>query len=406
MGLDRRILPVLLGNILEAYDFCLYGLLAVYFSKIFFPESSNSLFFSFVLFSIAYIARPLGSILWGHIADKYGRKPVLMSTLSLMAIPAIGMAVMPSYESIGIAASVIVIILRFMQGVAFGGEFPTAIVNTYELSPANKKGFYSSFSYTTFVVGYLVALLLMAFLTAFLSIEAMTHYGWRVLFGLSIVFIIVLGYIRYKLTETLEIKNRSKAPFIEAMKTDYKNIIKIVLYMAAPNALFFNFLFHNHILLSSSNSAEGLLFQSALILFAIIMIPLMGFISDRINQFNLLKISYFSVCVFAIPLYMLFISGNLLLMFLAYFVFGIFVCISIATFPVVIVSQANPACRVSTVGIGHSLAVIFGSFIPAINESVKILTQSDIAPAFVIVVSCFLSLILLFILKQKGEEIL
>lgn len=405
MGLDRRILPVIFGNILEAYDFCLYGLLAVYFSKVFFPESSNSLFFSFLLFSIAYIARPLGSILWGHIADKYGRKPVLMSTLSLMAIPAIGMAIMPSYQTIGIAASTIVILLRFMQGVAFGGEFPTAIVNTYELAPRDKKGLYSSFSYTTFVVGYLVALLLMAVLNACLSVEAMTYYGWRILFGLSIIFIVVLGYIRYSLTETLEVKRKSNAPFIKAMQKDHKNIIKIVLYMAAPNALFFNFLFHNHILLSSANSAEGLIFQSLLVLFAIIMMPTMGYISDKINQFTLLKFSYLFVFIFAIPLYMMFISGSLPLMFLAYFIFGIFVCISVATFPVVIISQANLSCRVSTIGIGHSLAVIFGSFIPAINESVKTLTQSAMAPAFVIAASCLLSLILLFTFKQQKGDI-
>lgn len=244
-----KVLPLILGNALEIYDFTLYGLLSVYFSKVFFPESEHALFFSFVLFSLAYVTRPVGSILWGHIADKYGRKPVLMSTLALMAIPAIGMAFVPSYATIGIAASIIVMFLRFIQGIAFGGEFPTIIVTLYELAPENRKGFYGSFADGGGNIGYLIGLLLVAFLNASLSPETMTYYGWRFLFGLSIIFIFVLGYIRYKLTETLKINKKPKTPLLITIKKDYLNIVKIILYMSAPSVLFFNFVFHNHLIL-------------------------------------------------------------------------------------------------------------------------------------------------------------
>ena len=116
--LDRRIIPIVLGESLEAYDFFLYGLLSVFIAKTFFPQHGTelTLTYSFTLFSVAYIARPLGSIIWGHIADQYGRKKVLIGTLSLMAVPAVGMALMPSYDSIGFTATVAVVFFSRTNG--------------------------------------------------------------------------------------------------------------------------------------------------------------------------------------------------------------------------------------------------------------------------------------------------
>ena len=99
--MKKNILPIIMGNMLEAYDFCLYGLLAVVFAKLFFPANYNyALTFSFLLFTIAYISRPFGSLLWGSLADRYGRKPILMATLAVMGISAVGMAIVPKYSSI------------------------------------------------------------------------------------------------------------------------------------------------------------------------------------------------------------------------------------------------------------------------------------------------------------------
>ena len=174
--------------------------------------------------------------------------------------------------------------------------------------------------------------------------------------------------------------------------------------MSAPVVLFFNFLFHNHILLSSHENSWGLLVQACLVLFSVIMLPIMGYVSDKLDRFKLLKLTYFLLAIFTIPLYFLFTSGHLLLMFFSYFVFGVFVCISVATFPAIIVYQSSSLCRVSTVGISHSLSVVFGSFIPSINELFKNITNTEIAPAFVIMICCVLSFFMLFKLsnEQKG----
>ena len=404
MGLDRRILPVLLGNILEAYDFFLYGLLAVYFSKIFFPESSNSLFFSFVLFSIAYIARPLGSILWGHIADNYGRKPVLLGTMSLMAIPALGMAVIPPYESIGIIASILVVILRFLQGVAFGGESPTVMVTIYELAPTNKKAFFTSFIHPSSFLGYLIGIFIILILNTFLSEEAMQSFGWRIMFGLSLIFIALLSYMRLNLVETHATKNQYHASISQIIKHDAVAILKVFLYLSCSATLLYNLLFHNYLIIWASDfGIQALVLQACIVSFICLFMPCVGYVSDKINKLKLLKITYICVIPIAPILYMLFITKDLFYMTIGYIIFAVLTCFAAAFSPAIIVPQASKKCRVSTVGLGVSFSVIFGSFIPAINELLKKTTHIDTSPAYLISACALISLITLYLLKNKEE---
>lgn len=404
MGIDRRLFPVLLGNILEAYDFLLYGLLAVYFSKIFFPESNNSLFFSFLLFSIAYIARPLGSILWGHIADKYGRKPVLMGTLSLMAVPAVGMAIMPSYESIGITASIIVILLRLMQGVAFGGESATVMVSIYEIAPKDKRGFFTSFIHPSCFFGYFIGITLVILLTSLLGQKNFAIFGWRIMFGLSLIFIGVLSYMRLKLIETSTVATQSTLPVSIVLKHDLQAIIKIFLYLSGSAILLYNLLFHNYLIIWAKDfGTQSLILQASVVAFIVILMPCIGFLSDKINKIRLLKITYIIVFFLAPLLYVMFLTKNLLFMAIGYTIFAILTCMAAAFSPAIIVPQASKKCRVSTVGLGVSFSVIFGSFIPAINELLKKITYIDISPSFLISACALISLITLYKLKNKEE---
>ena len=400
----KNIMPVLLGNILEAYDFCLYGLLAPIFAKIFFPDTfQHSLAAAFLLFSIAYISRPFGSILWGHIADKYGRKPVLMGTLTMMAIPAIGMACMPSYESIGAIACFVVIFLRLLQGISFGGEFPTIMVTLYELAPKNRKGLFGSFSDGFAIIGYLIGLSLVIILNSVLSDLQMQAWGWRLMFGVSIIFIALVGYIRFNLLETIPSIKKENFPILLAIKKNWQSIVKITLYMFAPACLFFNFIFYTYLLIQTKtplSDFQVFIIQALIIIYSIILIPLMGYFSDRIGRFKLVKFSFVSLIILCIPIYLLFLTGNIYLVILAYLVFGLFVAISIGTFVAIIVDQAAENCRVTTVGLSHSIAVVFGSFTPVINEYLIYTLNTNIAPALYIIFCVIISLLCLFKMKN------
>jgi len=398
----KKVLPVLLGNTLEAYDLCLYGLLAVYFSRVFFPQSNNSLTLAFLLFSIAYLARPIGSLLWGYIADKYGRKPVLIGTLSLMAIPAIGMAVMPSYETIGTTASLTVIFLRFLQGIAFGGEFPTIMVTLYELASAKKRGLYGSCAPGFFVLGYLIAMLMIMILTNCLSENQMLSFGWRIPCGLSIIFIAIIFYIRFNLTETIKVKNNN--PISDAFRENWRSMLKIALYLLCQTCMFYNIMFYTPILLKKSgilaDSVISILqFFCALII--VILAPLMGYISDSFGRHKMSKCIFVFLIVFAWPLYTLILSTQLIMIVFGIMFFSVILSVIVGSFPSVIVGESYSKCRVSIVGIGYTLVTLLGSFTPVINEQLISYSENKMSPVIYMIICAIVSLITIYQIKDR-----
>ena len=402
----KRVLPVLFGNCLETYDFCLYGLLAVYFSKVFFPQNSNyALAFSFSIFSVAYIARPIGSILWGHIADKYGRKKVMIGTLSLMVVPAVGMACMPSYEAIGATATVLVVLCRFLQGIAFGGESSTVIVSLYELAPNGRKGLYGSLYDPGSSIGYLVAMIFIIILSDVVGEDIIYDYGWRFLFGISLIFIFILGYFRKQLIETSKIQYRSSLPFVSSIKNDWKAIVKIVLYLSGSTAMFYSLFFHNYLIIYAQKFGIKTMFaQVVIVLTTIFMMPFFGYMSDKVNRIKLLKLSYPLIIIMIYPLYYLFLTENIVLMISGYFVFALLTSVVCATFPAVIVPQVSKECRVTSIGVAFSLSVIAGSFLPATNEFIKYTTGNNFAPVIVIIVCSLISFVMLFTFDRKNYK--
>ena len=400
----KNIMPVLLGNMLESYDFALYGLLVPVFAKIFFPETfQHSLAPAFLLFSIAYISRPLGSILWGHIADKYGRKPVLMGTLTMMAIPAVLMACIPSYESVGIIVCFVVVFLRLLQGISFGGEFPTIMVSLYELAPKNRKGLFGSLADGFGLIGYLIGLSIVIILSNVLSDLQMHAWGWRLMFGVSIIFIALVGYIRLNLLETIPKTEKQSFPILLAIRENWQSMIKIILYMLTPVCLFFNLIFYTYLLIQTKTPLSYFqvsIIQISIVIYSIILIPLMGYFSDKIGRFKLVKFSFVLLIIFCIPIYLLFLTGNLYLVILAYLVFGLFAAIFIGTFVAIIVDQAAENCRVTTIGLSHSITVILGSFTPAINEYLIYILNTNIAPALYIIFCAIISFVCLAKMKN------
>lgn len=405
-GQFKKVLPVLLGNTLEAYDFCLYGLLVLYFSKVFFPQSEFSVTLAFLLFSVAYLARPIGSVVWGHIADKYGRKPVMISTLTLMIIPAIGMAIVPSYDSIGTAASVIVISLRFLQGLAFGGEFPTILVTLYELAPSNKKGIYGSFAPSFFILGYLIAMMFILILTNLLSEYQMLNWGWRIPLVVSVVFIFVISYIRFNLIETIPNKVKSKSPVIEAFRYNSRSIIKISLYMLCEACLFYNVMFYNHTVLKTREiftDAQVFMLQITCGLIIVILLPIIGYFSDIFGRQKLSKYTCISLIICSIFLYRIILGNNIFMIITGFIVFAILLAFVLAVFPAIITDAANKNCRVSIVGIGYTIITLIGSFTPILNQQLIYFTHSIYSPSLYIIICSFITLITLYSLKDRQK---
>jgi MFS family permease len=219
--LDRKaVAAVALGNALEFYDFTIFAFFAVSIGQAFFPakDATDSLLSSLALFGLGYIMRPIGSIVIGAFADRAGRKPAMLLTISLMAIGMLMIALTPSYATIGIWAQVIVIFGRLIQGLALGGEVGPSTSYLLEAAPASQRGFITSWQIASQGCAALCSGLIATALSHMIGDQAMSDWGWRLMFllGLSVV---PLGLIiRSHLPETAGLQKSTKtAPSIFAV---------------------------------------------------------------------------------------------------------------------------------------------------------------------------------------------
>lgn len=196
-----------MGSIIEFYDFLIYGpAAALVFPQVFFPElgTGAGTLASFGTFAVAFVSRPLGAILFGHFGDRLGRKKTLVSTLLIMGFATVTIGLLPSASVIGLAAPIILVLLRFLQGFAVGGEWAGAALLAAEYAPPKRRGLYAAFPQLGPSIGF--ALASMTFLIINLTLgdasDAFLSYGWRIPFILSAVLVIVGLYIRLKIEET------------------------------------------------------------------------------------------------------------------------------------------------------------------------------------------------------------
>jgi MFS family permease len=194
------------GNALEFYDFLTYAFFAVYIGRTFFPASDpfTSLLLSVAVFGVGFISRPLGSIVIGAYADRVGRKPAMVVTILLITVGTLGLALTPSYEAIGIAAPILVVICRLVQGFALGGEVGPATAFLAEIAPPKRRGFYVSWQLASQGIAALVAGAIGMTMSLILTSEQLAAWGWRVPFFLCLLLVPIGIYLRRDMPETLE----------------------------------------------------------------------------------------------------------------------------------------------------------------------------------------------------------
>ncbi len=191
------------GTLIEWYDFYIYGVLATVFAQHFFPPGNDKLAFlgSLAIFWFGFIARPFGAIFFGHLGDLIGRKFTFMLTLGLMGLATFLVGVLPDYGSIGIAAPILLLLMRALQGLALGGEYGGAATYIAEHAPDGKRGLYTAWIQTTATMGIVAALLVVLILRQTMG-DAFNAWGWRIPFWISVILVLLSGYIRLKLEES------------------------------------------------------------------------------------------------------------------------------------------------------------------------------------------------------------
>ena len=281
------------GNLVEWYDFYAYSFSAIYFAHAFFPKGSatTQLLQTAAIFAVGFFMRPIGSWYFGRVADRIGRKYSMVLAVILMCFGSFMMAILPTYETIGIAAPILLLLARLIQGFSVGGEYGTAATYMSEVASQNRRGFFSSFQYVTLIGGQLLASLVVVILLAILSDAQMHDWGWRIPFALGGILGLVALYLRRTLVESVEqnAKKNEAAGTISELMQHGKAFATVVGITAGGSLVFYTFTTYmqkylvNTVHLSKSTATS---LMTVALFFYMIVQPLFGLLSDKIGRRN------------------------------------------------------------------------------------------------------------------------
>src|SRR5437016_853414 len=233
------------GNLVEWYDFYVYSFTALYFASEFFPsgDQTTQLLNAAGVFGAGFLMRPIGSWLFGRIADKRGRRTSMMIAVIMMCAGSLFVAVLPTYATIGIAAPFLLLFARLLQGLSVGGEYGTSATYMSEVAAHGHRGFFASFQYVTLIGGQLLAVLVLVILQQFLSNAELKAWGWRVPFAIGAVAAVIAFFLRRSLTETTSaaVRRQENAGTLKGVFQYPRSFLTVLGFTAGGSLIFYTF---------------------------------------------------------------------------------------------------------------------------------------------------------------------
>jgi MHS family shikimate/dehydroshikimate transporter-like MFS transporter len=321
-------LASMIGTTIEWYDFFLYNTAAaLVFNKLFFPtfDPVVGTLLAFSTYAVGFVARPIGGIVIGHYGDKVGRKSMLVLTLVMMGIATCCIGLLPTYNSIGVWAPIILVLLRIVQGFGVGGQWGGAVLMAVEHAPPGKRGFYGSWPQIGVPAGLLISTVVFSMFSK-LPAEQFMSWGWRIPFILSLVLVGVGLLIRMKIlespsfTKVKETTGVSRQPIFEVLQKYPKQVLQAAGMRCAENGAFY--IYSAFMLVYATQKVHisrdipltGIMIASALELF---FVPFYGWLTDRIGRRPVYMFGAVMTAVLAFPLFWLFDTGSTPLIWLA-----------------------------------------------------------------------------------------
>ncbi len=409
--LRRVITAGVIGNVLEWYDFAVYGFFAPILAAQFFPSDDRmvSLLAAFGAFAVGFLMRPVGAALFGHIGDRYGRARALLISVAMMAVPTVLMGLLPTYETIGIGASLLIVLLRMFQGIAVGGEFTSSIVFLAEHSPAGKRGLFSSFAMFGATTGTMLGSAVGGVLTNVLSPEALASWGWRAAFVSGIVVAVVGIIIRRGMFDT-----PVQAPEVSPLKLAFRDhrwqVLKICGLNMASAATYYSLFVYAATWVAETTPiarATALDFTTISIVTFLVVLPCAAWLGDRIGR-KLMLLTGMSACLLlAYPLVSLMHAGNATTTVVAQMAFAALLALQMSSIPAAMSESFPHAVRVSAVSVGYGLAyAIFGGTAPAIAVWLIGRSGNDVAFAWYLVGLTAISTAIAFSIRDRRNAAL
>ena len=414
--LRKRMAAVGIGNFMEWFDFAIYGYVAAIIGAQFFPsgDPTAEMLSSLAVFAVGFISRPFGALILGPMGDRLGRRAVLIVTVLGMGVITASIGLTPSYATIGVAAPVIIVILRLLQGAMVGGEWTSAAAYIGESAPKRHRALYASLITGTAGLAFLVGTITAALLNASMDEEALSSWGWRLPFIASIVMAAIAIYIRRKLDDTPvfeELERKRAADEVETTSFGVKArafVLTLAFAGVFGVSLYYFITYANNHLsgVVGFDRLTALLVTGAAMVFYIGFNPLVGIWSDRIGRKPVLITGVIGLLVWAAPAFMLMNTGNPFLAFLGLVVFAFFVACCAVMNNVLLVEVFPASVRSAGSAIGYNVAyALLAGPGPLIAAALVANTGSLVSPAFYVIGVTVVALAVLLPMLKETKNV-
>lgn len=413
----RALLAGSVGNFIEWYEFAIYGFLATIIAQNFFSYSGEesqitAILLTYASFAIAFFFRPLGALIFGRIGDKLGRKPTLIFVLVMMTLVTTAIGFIPTYATIGVAAPIIITLLRIFQGLFAGGEYGGAVSLMTESAPKGKRGLFGAWQSFTVALGLLAGVGVVSLLSFLMSTESLHDWGWRIPFWLALPMGLLALWLRYNMEETPSFvsaqqkeQSETNAAKVDIFKAIFLGIGRLMAWSAAGYA----YLVIIPTYLQSSLHTD---FNTALLIavisnvgFAVTILPA-GMLSDKIGRRNIMVLATILLLVFSLPLLKILQSesSTLLIKAVVVFIAGGIVGLLAGPGPAMLAEMFPTKVRYTGLGLAYSLsnAVFSGCAGLIITGLIKQTGNLDI-PAWYVMATALISLLALLTLNKNDH---
>jgi MFS transporter, MHS family, proline/betaine transporter len=417
--LRRAIAASAIGNATEWFDYGIYAYGVTYISAALFPgDTEDATLFALATFAISFLVRPLGGLFWGPLGDRLGRKAVLALTILMMAGATLCVGLIPSYDSIGLWAPALLIVLRMVQGFSTGGEYGGAATFMAEYAPDRKRGFCGSFLEVGTLAGFSLGAFLMLGVSSLLSDAAMESWGWRLPFMLAAPLGLIGLYLRSRMEDTPVFRElEEKGQKEDEVKTEFRDLIlgywKPLLLLGglvvALNVVNYTLLSYMPTYLKTEIglSDDGSLVVPLIgMLSMMLFLPLAGALSDRVGRKPMWRASLVGLLVMAVPMYLLMAAG-LAGAVIGFAVLGLLYVPQLATISATFPAMFPTHVRYCGMAIAYNVSTsLFGGTAPAANDWLIGQTGSNLVPAYYMMAACVVGLVALhFVTETAGCSI-
>jgi MHS family proline/betaine transporter-like MFS transporter len=407
----RTVLAGLIGNVLEWFDFAVYGYFASDIGRQFFPQSSPSAqhLLAFAVFAVGFFARPIGGLVLGRVGDRIGRRALLILSIGLMGGSTLLIGLLPNYEAIGAAAPMLLVTLRLIQGFSVGGEFTGSMVYTTELAPQSIRGIVSSSAAVGVTLGFILGSGTAGLIHASLDAQQVASFGWRIPFVGSVLFVIIGWLLRRGLHETSEGLQAAtnRPPLLSSLVADWLPMVQTFGIVAMTNAAYYlTFTFAVERRSSVAAAGSTFLLANTLSLVAVLFSkPLGGWLSDRTGRRRLMIILTIATMILVIPALRLMLNGTTWQFIFGQLLLAVPLGMALGLQGAMVVEIFPLRTRVTSMSFAYSITLaLAGGTAPLVSTWLVERLGEPLAPAWYIMLYGAIGLALMWPMKETNTR--